>query len=65
MELITLEENVLLIKRTPKAIRNMVMRKQIPFKKLAGRIVFDKDEIIAWIANAPGVSLDDLKRADR
>ena len=62
MKLLSLEENAQFLRCTPKALRNKVMRKQIPYKKLAGRIVFLEAEILEWIENAPGVSLSDLKR---
>lgn len=62
MKLLSLEENAQFLRCTPKALRNKVTRKQIPYKKLAGRIVFLEAEILEWIENAPGVSLSDLKR---
>ena len=46
--------------RSPGAIRNLVMRRAIPYRKVAGRLVFLKDEIEKWIENAPGVRLKDL-----
>jgi hypothetical protein len=51
------------IGRSPGAIRNLVMRRKIPFRKVAGRLVFFKDEIDAWIFGSPGVSWDDIKKA--
>jgi len=53
----SLEETSSFLKTTPKAIRNKVMRRQIPFRKLAGRVVFIEDEILTWIEKAPGFTL--------
>jgi len=50
-----------LVKRSPAAIRNLVMRKEIPFRKVGGRLIFIREELEEWIRNCPGMSLDDLK----
>lgn len=49
-----------LIGRSPAAIRNLVLRRAIPYRKVAGRLVFLRDEIKIWIEGAPGVRLEDL-----
>jgi hypothetical protein len=46
--------------RTPGAIRNMVMRKQIPYRKVNGRLVFFKDEIDRWEDGCPGIRVENL-----
>ena len=51
-----------LIHRTPGAVRALVMRRRIPFRKPGGRLVFIKREIEAWIDMSPGVRLDDLDK---
>ena len=51
--------------RSPAAVRNLVLRRCIPYRKLAGRLVFLKNEIDEWIRNAPGLSINDLKNHDR
>ena len=48
------------LRRSPGAIRNLVMRCCIPFRKVAGRLIFLKSEITEWINDAPGVRLKDL-----
>ena len=50
-----------LIKRTPGAVRNLVLRRKIPYKKVAGRLLFDMEEIQEWIDNSPGMSLEEIK----
>jgi len=47
--------------RSPAAIRNLVLRRAIPFRKVAGRLVFLRDEIESWIDNAPGMSFECLR----
>ena len=49
------------LRRSPGAIRNLVLRRRIPYRKLAGRLVFLYDEIVEWIEKAPGVRLKDLR----
>jgi excisionase family DNA binding protein len=56
----TIEEVAPYIKRSKGAVRNLVMRRKIPFRKREGRIYFLKDEIDAWIREAPGVSLEEI-----
>ena len=48
--------------RSPAAIRNLVLRHAIPFRKVGGRLVFLPREIEQWIEKAPGLSLQDLKK---
>jgi hypothetical protein len=64
MELWGFEETAKFLKCTPRAVRNKVMRRQIPFRKVAGRIVFIANEIVTWIEKAPGVSVNDCLRGD-
>ena len=53
-----------LIGRSPGAVRNLVLRRLIPFRKPAGRLLFKRSEIESWIENAPGLKLDDLRGED-
>jgi hypothetical protein len=46
--------------RSPGAIRNLVLRRKIPFRKVGGRLMFLKSEICEWIHESPGVRLEDL-----
>ena len=50
------------IRRSPGAVRNLVMRKAIPYRKLGGRLIFLRDEIDRWIENADGVTFEDLTK---
>ena len=49
------------LKRTPGAVRNLVLRRAIPFRKPGGRLMFLKSELKAWIEGAPGVRIEDIK----
>jgi hypothetical protein len=51
-----------LIGRSPGAVRNLVLRRQIPFRKPGGRLMFLRREILEWIECAPGLSIGDLKQ---
>lgn len=59
-EYLTVFELSQYIKRSPGAIRNLVLRRAIPYRKPSGRLIFIRGEVDAWIRNAEGVSLEDL-----
>ncbi len=44
-------------------IRNLVLRRKIPFRKVSGRLLFLKSEIDAWIEKSPGVRLTEIEDA--
>jgi hypothetical protein len=49
------------LKRSPAAVRNMVLRRIIPYRKVSGRLMFIQEELEEWIKRCPGVSIDDLE----
>ena len=49
------------IKRSKGAIRNLVMRRAIPYRKPGGRLLFIKEEIDEWIQTSPGMKLEDVE----
>ena len=51
-EYLDTQECAMLIKRTPGAVRNLVMRRKIPHRKPAGRLVFLLSEIEQWIGDS-------------
>ena len=59
-EYLTVFELAGYIKRSPGAVRALVLRRQIPFRKPAGRLLFDRTEIDAWVRQSEGVSFEDL-----
>lgn len=53
------------LSRSPGAIRNLVMRRRIPFRKAGGRLMFIEHEIEKWIQESPGLTLEDWKKENR
>jgi hypothetical protein len=51
-----------LIGRSPSALRNLCMRRKIPYRKAGGRLVFLAHEIQSWVEQGPGLKLEDLKK---
>jgi hypothetical protein len=49
------------IPRSPGAIRNLVLRRTIPFRKVGGRLIFEREEIDKWIRSSEGLSFDEIK----
>ena len=49
------------IRRSPGAVRNLVLRRKIPYRKPAGRLIFLRSEIEEWIENAEGLHLKEIK----
>jgi excisionase family DNA binding protein len=52
------------IKRTPGGIRNLVLRKKIPYRKPAGRLLFNRQEIDQWIEKSEGISLREIESSN-
>jgi len=48
------------LKRSPGAVRNLVLRRAIPYRKPAGRLLFDREQIDEWIQKSEGISLGEL-----
>jgi excisionase family DNA binding protein len=64
-ELMTLEEVCAYLKRKPAAVRSLVARGQLPYRKLGGRrIVFLRDELDRWILSSPGLTLEQMKKRE-
>lgn len=55
------EECAEFLGRSPGAIRNLVMRRAIPYRKPGGRLMFLRTELQAWVESAPGVRLEELE----
>jgi len=61
-EILDTQQCAAYLHRSAGAVRNLVMRRQIPYRKQAGRLLFFVDEIDAWLNEAPGLSLDELRK---
>ena len=57
---LTIDELSSYIRRSKGAIRNLVLRRAIPYRKPAGRLLVLKEEIDEWVQNAPGRKLEEL-----
>jgi len=66
MNLWSIKKTAEFLDRSEGAVRNLVLRRKIPFRKVGGRhLMFIEDEITAWIQKAPGVTLDDCMKRDQ
>lgn len=63
-EYFSINELSLYLKRSPGALRNLVLRRRIPYRKPGGRILFDKSEIDEWIKKSPGLSMKEIEEND-
>ncbi len=52
------------LNRSEGAIRNLVLRRSIPFRKVGGRLMFIETEIKTWVGDSPGLTLEDLMRGE-
>ena len=59
-EYLCTEECAAFIGRSSGAIRNLVLIKKIPFRKVGGRLIFLRSEIVTWIENSHGLTLEEL-----
>ena len=48
-------------KKSAGAVRNLVMRRAIPYRKVAGRLFFLRSELELWISQAPGLTLTEIE----
>ena len=61
-ELLTALEAAEVLRRSPGAVRNLVMRRKIPYRKAGGRLYFLRSELVAWVQDSPGVTLEEVRR---
>ena len=60
-EYLSTKECAELIGRSSGAVRNLVLRRRIPFRKPGGRLLFLRAEIEKWIERSPGIKIEDLE----
>jgi excisionase family DNA binding protein len=60
--LVDIAETAVILGRTENAVRRMVERRQIPFRKSGRRVLFRESELRAFIDALPGVTLDDVRQ---
>jgi len=59
---LTTEEVALLLGRTQKAIRRMVERGQLPYRKLGRRVLFLRAELEEFLEALPGLRPADVRK---
>ena len=57
---LTTDDCAQFIGRSAGAVRNLVLRRAIPYRKPGGRLVFLKSELEAWIDQAPGKRIEEF-----
>jgi len=50
-----------LLGNSERSLRALIANGVVPFRRLAGRIVFRRSELEKWIENLPGVTLKDAE----
>ena len=46
------------LNKSEKSIRSLAFRRQIPYRKPGGRLLFIKEEVDSWIEASSGISLE-------
>ncbi len=62
--LLDVPETAAVLGRSENAIRRMVERRQIPYRKSGRRVLFSESELRAFIDALPGLSLEDLREGE-
>ena len=64
-KLLGVEEAAEMLGRSENAVRRMVERRQLPFRKSGRRVLFLESELRAFIETLPGLSLEDLREREK
>ncbi len=62
--LLDVPETAAVLGRSENAIRRMVERRQIPYRKSGRRVLFLESELRSFIDALPGLSLEDLREGE-
>jgi excisionase family DNA binding protein len=62
--LLDVPETAAMLGRSENAVRRMVERRQIPYRKSGRRVLFLESELRAFIEALPGLSLKDLREGE-
>jgi excisionase family DNA binding protein len=63
--LLDVPETAAMLGRSENAIRRMVERRQIPYRKSGRRVLFVESELKAFIEALPGLPLEDLREREK
>lgn len=58
-------ETAAMLGRSENAVRRMVERRQLPYRKSGRRVLFLESELKAFIEALPGLSLEDLREREK
>jgi excisionase family DNA binding protein len=64
IDLLTVQEVSEYLKRSPGAVRMLVQRNLIPFRRCAGRLNFLRSEIDDWIQQCEGARVEEAVKAN-
>ncbi len=64
-KLLGVEEASEMLGRSENAVRRMVERRQLPFRKSGRRVLFLESELRAFIEALPGLSLEDVREREK
>lgn len=60
MILLNSKETATFLRRSEASIRNLVLRRAIPYRKAGGRLVFLQEELERWVQVSPGKTLAEI-----
>jgi len=63
--LLDVPETAAMLGRSENAVRRMVERRQIPYRKSGRRVLFLESELKAFIEALPGLSIEDLREREK
>ncbi len=63
--LLDVPDTAAMLGRSENAIRRMVERRQIPYRKSGRRVLFLESELKAFIEALPGLPLEDLREREK
>lgn len=52
------------LNRSEGAVRNLVLRGKIPYRKPGGRLCFIESEIEKWVQGSPGKKIEEVIKED-
>jgi len=63
--LLDVPETATILGRSENAVRRMVERRQIPYRKSGRRVLFLESELQAFMEALPGLSIEDLREREQ
>jgi len=63
--LLDVPETAAMLGRSENAVRRLVERRQIPYRKSGRRVLFLESELKAFIEALPGLTIEDLREREK